>query len=249
MRFLSRQARYALCVSITHEEQRACWNKEHKTPFAIPQMDAEKGSSCLFPFYDFLREQQRGHLVGLEMGCGKGRNVLWLAKQPLIAQMHGFDFSDVAIAEAKRRAMKEGLMEKTEFTVMDATKPWTFDSASIDFVVDCTASTDIESSQGRAFAVDEVYRVLQHGGYVLVYVMSTDDEYHAMMIEESPAQERNAFIHPQTGKFEKVFSGSELDSLYRNFRLLDQRRIAKTVDFFGTSYACQHHWRIYQKDT
>lgn len=234
-------------MSISHEQQRVLWNREHETPFAIQQMDSDKGSSCLIPLYEFLQKQKRKNLVGLEMGCGKGRNVMWLAKKQLIAKVHGFDFSSVAIEEAKNRAAIRNMTKKTEFKVMDATDPWDFDSKSMDFVIDCTASTDIESAQGREFAVQEMHRVLQQGGYVLVYVMSTEDEYHKMMIEESPAYERNAFIHPQTGKFEKVFSCKELDDLYKNFQLIEERRIEKSADFFGKSYYCKHHWRMYRK--
>lgn len=234
-------------MSISHEQQRLLWNEEHRNPFALKQMDSMKGSSCLVPFYEFLESKKVDNLVGLEMGCGKGRNVLWLAAKPLIARMYGFDFSDVAIAEANRRATEQGMTEKTELTVMDATMPWDVRSDSMDFLVDCTASTDIENPEGRHFAAKEMHRVLKTSGYVFVYTLSTDDEYHQLLITQSPTREENAFIHPQTGKFEKVFSEEELDTLYQDFRSIEKRRIAKTADFFGKRYACKHHWRIYQK--
>lgn len=77
--------------------------------------------------------------------------------------------------------------------------------------------------------------------------MSTDDEYHKMMIEQSPAEEKNAFVHPETGKFEKVFSEKELDEIYKNFILVESERIEKQAEFFGKLYYCKHHWRIYKK--
>ncbi len=234
-------------AKITHEEQRQKWNKEHETPIALKQMDSRAGSSALKPFVEFLEKEGKTNLVGVEMGCGKGRNVMWLAQQPVCTKVFGFDFSDVAIDVAKTRAAEDGASEKTQFDVMDATQSWGYDSNFFDFGVDCTASTDIESVEGRKNAVAEMYRVLKPGGYFLVYVMSTEDEYHKMVIEQSPADEAHAFIHPDTGKFEKVFSESELDEMYKKFELIQADRVNKSADYFGKSYKFFMHWRIYQK--
>lgn len=232
---------------VTHEEQREKWEEEHAHPFALKQMDARKESSALKPFVEFLSKQGKAELVGVEMGCGKGRNVLWLAQQQMIAKVYGFDFSEVAIRVAKQRATEVQVVGKVQFDVMDATERWKYESNFFDFGVDCTASVDIESPEGRRRAISEMHRVLKPGGYFLVYVMSTEDEYHKMLIEKSPAQEEDAFIHPETGKFEKVFSGAELDTHYAQFNLVESRRIEKDSEFFGKSYKSFMHWRIYKK--
>lgn len=234
-------------MSITHEEQREKWNKEHQTPLALKQMDVRKSSSGLMPFFEFLKQNNKKDLIGLEMCCGKGRNVIWLALQEEIQKMYGFDFSDVAITEAKKRAVEEGVGAKIQFDLMDATETWKYDSDFFDLGIDCFASTDVEDPRKRQFAVDEMYRVIKPNGYFLVYVMSTEDEYHKMMIEKSPAGEQGAFIQPDAGKFEKVFSDGELDSMYKKYTLIEARRIEKTAEFFGKSYHNRHHWRLYQK--
>lgn len=234
-------------MKITHQEQKEKWEQEHAHPFALKQIDAQKPSSSLVPFAAFLKQEDLNNLIGLEMGCGKGRNAIWLAQEPYIAKVHGFDFSEHAITEAKQRSIKAGVSGKIQFDVMDATETWGYPSDFFDFGIDCTASTDIESPSGRLNAVSEMRRVLKPGGYLLVYVMSTDDEYHKMMIEKSPAEEKNAFYHPDTGKFEKVFSDKELDTMYAQFKLVERRRIEKTAEFFGKQYYCKLHWRVYQK--
>ena len=234
-------------MKITHQEQKEKWEREHAHPFALKQIDVQKPSNSLELFSIFLKKLRLENLVGLEMGCGKGRNAIWLAQQSHVAKVYGFDFSEHAIAEAKQRAAKAGMSDKTQFDVMDATERWDYDSDSFDFGVDCTASTDIEDPVGRQNAVHEMHRVLKPSGYFLVYVMSTDDEYHKMMIGKSPAEEKNAFYHPDTGKFEKVFSEEELDTMYAQFRLAESRRIEKMTEFFGKEYFCKLHWRVYQK--
>lgn len=234
-------------MPITHEQQKERWNKEHEAPFALKQMDAKKLSSGVNTFLEFLEKQGSKNLIGLEMGCGKGRNVIGLAHQSIVQKMYGFDFSDVAITEAKKRAKEASIEEKAQFDVMDATEPWKYTDNFFDFGIDCFASTDIEDPKGRQFSVNQMHRALKPGGYFLIYVMSTDDEFHKEMIEKSPAEEQNAFYNLGNGKFEKVFSEEELDVMYKNFTLIESRRIEKQAEFFGKSYYCKHHWRIYQK--
>ena len=111
-------------MPITHEQQKERWNKEHEHPFALKQMDANKLSSGIKPFLEFLENQKIQDLIGLEMGCGKGRNIIGLAHQEITSKMYGFDFSEVAINEADRRSHENNILHKVQFNVMDATQPW-----------------------------------------------------------------------------------------------------------------------------
>jgi len=228
----------------THEDQQRIWDAEHMQPQVLLQMDSDKASSGVILFYDFLQSRP-GNQVGIEMGCGKGRNVIWLALQPRIAHMTGLDFSPAAIKEAEVRAEKAGAT-RASFAVQDITERWPFDDASVDFVLDCFAITDIETPEARQRAVDEARRVLKSGGYLLTYVLSIDDEFHKEMIGKNPAAERNAFHHP-TGKFEKTFDDQDLAELHAAFTLVESRRIEKTAVFNGKDYFCKHFWNIYQK--
>lgn len=232
---------------VAHEKQRNAWNTEHAYPYALAQMDKREPSGAVAACAKFLKGAGINRAVGIEMGCGKGRNVIALSKESFVSKMYGFDFSEVAIAEAKKRASEQKVSDKTDFWIMDATQPWEHASNFYDVGIDCAASTDIETPEGRRFAIDEMFRVLKSGGYFLAYVMSTDDEYHALMRARSSAEEPNAFYHPETGKFEKVFSEDELNALHSKFNLIEKRRLHKTVRFFGAPYASHMHWRIYQK--
>lgn len=231
---------------VTHRQQQEVWDQEHANPQVLLQMDSSDPSSGVVKFWQWFQDtaKTKGHLKGLEMGCGKGRSVIWLAQQGV--EMTGFDFSPTAIKIAKERAEKGGVSEKTTFVVQDATVSWDFPSDTFDFAIDCFASTDIESKEGRQFATSEMIRVTKSRGYILVYVMSTDEEFHKEMIEKSPATEAHAFVHP-TGKFEKVFTKEEIFDLYKGLKLISEQRVPKTAIFGGKEYACNHHWMVFQK--
>ena len=164
-------------------DQQGIWEQEHSNPLVLPQMDKQDASRGVADFFTWL-VQKRPHerLAGVEMGCGKGRNCLWLARQGF--KMTGFDFSKNAIEEAKKRAKQQQALAGVDFLVHDATKEWPFAGDSFDFGIDCFASTDIDSPRGRSFARDEFKRVLKKGGFLLVYTLSTDDEFHEQMVEQ-----------------------------------------------------------------
>lgn len=206
-------------------------------------MDSNKASSGVIKFWDFLEEENCAEGKGLEMGCGKGRSVIWLSQFPRV-EMVGFDFSESAIKEARKRAKEAG--SPAQFLVADATEVWPFPDDSFDFIINCFATTDIESAEGREHAIAEMHRVLKPGGFLLLYLLSTDDEFHKEMIGKAPAEEPNAFYHP-TGKFEKTFDEAELKSTYKDFQAVKWERVNKVAQFNGKDYACKHFWIVLSK--
>lgn len=229
-----------------HLTQKEQWEKEHADPFVLPAMDSTKASSGVLLFWEWLREKNATtKMRGIEMGCGKGRNSIYLATQG--ATMVGFDFSEVAIQEAKKRAALAGGENSAHFFVQDATTEWPYENNSFDFAIDCFASTDIDSISGRIFARDEFSRILKPGGYLFVYTLSVDDEFHKEMVEKSPGKEKNSFFHPTTGKFEKIFDYNELLDFYTGWKIIKEERITKNTEFFGKEYTCHHFWTIFQK--
>jgi ubiquinone/menaquinone biosynthesis C-methylase UbiE len=234
---------------ITHKIQMEKWEEEHKKPNVLKMMDKHDPSGSVEKFFIFLKDEARlNKMKGLEMCCGKGRNAIYLARQKEVEKMFAFDFSKNAIKEAKIRSKKyKSIEKKMGFKVADATITWPYKENTFDFVVDCTGITDIENGKLRGKAIKEVGRVLKPGGFLLVYVMSDEDEYHLEQIKQSPGQDVNSFIHPLTNKYEKVFSVNELDEIYRKFTLVKEERIEKYSEFFGKKYFSKMHWRVYQK--
>jgi SAM-dependent methyltransferase len=222
--------------------QKEIWNEEHKTPEVLFQMDSKEASSGVVKFHDWIKSKKTIRInKGLEIGCGKGRNCIWLGNKGFV--MTGLDFAENAILEAKKR----NKYENVEFYVQDVTKKWLIEDSSLDFGIDCFASTDIDSEEGRKFAVNEFKRVIKKGGYLLVYTLSVDDEFHKKMINKYPNEQKNAFNHPENNKFEKVFDREELKLLYKDFNWIKEVRIEKNAVFHGKGYKCNHFWLILEK--
>lgn len=227
--------------------QQEIWEQEHKTPTVLLQMDSSEVSSGVLKFWQWL--QVHSHYpakVGLEIGCGKGRNSIWLARQGM--QMIGYDFAPSAVNEALERATKLSLtLEQANFAVQDVTQPFSLRPNCIDFAIDCFASTDIDSYEGRVSARNNIYNVLKPEGLLFVYSLSTEDEFHRHLLDRHPVEEHNAFRHPQTQKFEKIFTKQELLEFYSNFKVIEYQTVTKKAVFFDKEYDCQHHWLVLQK--
>ena len=229
--------------SISHSKQRILWEHEHKKPSVLKQMDSDKPSSGVLRFFGMIKDI--GSAKGIEMCCGKGRNVIWLARNGI--DMTGFDFSKNAISEARRRARAAKVDHSVKLLLQDATRRWKSESGSFDFAIDCFASTDIESYEGRSFARDEAVRVLKPGGLLMVYALSTEDEFHRNFVRTSQLQEKNAFLHPMNGKFSKTYGKEEFLEFYSGLKLIEFKRIRKYEIFFGKRYKCNHIWAVFRK--
>ncbi len=234
--------------TITHDEQKERWDMEHAKPTVLLQMDSAGVSSGVGKFLDWLAQNSRVDLksfCGLEVCCGKGRNVIGLAKKGLAVT--GLDYSATAIKEARRRAKLAGVTGKANFMIHDVTKPFKIQANSLDFAVDCFGSTDIESSENRKVALSNLIHVLKPGGYLMVYLLSTDDEFHKEMITKHPGPDSGSFIHPVNGKYEKAFTETEVQEFYHDLELVVLERTPKTATFFGKNYHCNHIWAIFRK--
>ncbi len=234
-------------MQVRHQKQRGVWESEHKNPCVFPHLDRNEVSGGVVEFWSWIKKFKNsapGPIRGLEICCGKGRNVLWLAGQG--AHMIGFDFAKHAIRTARSRMPYEQ-KGRAIFLCHDAISRWPFKSKSFDFTIDCFGSTDIEGEINRSFVRQEILRVLKLGGHHFLYTNSVKSEFYKKMAAQKVSGEKNAYRYPETGKFEKVYDDEELREAYSNFILVESRVFSRTSLVFNNKYTWHHYWNIYQK--
>lgn len=206
--------RFLQGMHISHTRQKDAWEKEHREPQAFINLSSGTVSGGVKRFWTYARTKKLipNRPTGLEIGCGKGRNTVWLAERG--ATMVGFDFSGTAIKTARARAYK---LENAKFFLHDAVRTWPFPPKSFDFVVDCFVSTDLDGTQNRTFIYREAFRVLKPGGLFLLYTNTPRSRLYRAMRETYPADEPYAYYYPNIKKFEKVYTEIELRKLFKRF--------------------------------
>jgi len=109
--------------------------------------------------------------VILDLGCGTGRNTIYLAQQGFF--VYALDASKTGIAITKKKAQKLGL-SNLEYKVADMKKTYYpdnyFDAVVCIFVLSHGLLKDNED------AVNEIYRILKPKGMLITEFMSTEDK-------------------------------------------------------------------------
>ncbi len=148
----------------------------------------------------------------VDMGCGNGRNIIYLAKEFGVHGI-GYDASSVAIEDAKRRA--EGL--PLTFTVQSLADPIPLPDGRATIVLDMMASHVLKRDQREALLY-ETLRVLRPNGWLFFKTFILEEDLNAeRMLRDFPADEPGMYIHPEIGVPEYVWTVPEIKRFFGDF--------------------------------
>lgn len=186
----------------------AFWDKEYTNPEHLKL--SENASEDLAKFTRWIARRKREDILtppahAIDVGCGNGRNLIYLAQQFGLSGF-GLDISSAAVAQAKRAS--EGL--DIAYAVQSAAEPIPQPDESAKVVLDMMTSHFLDAP-GRTRLRDELFRVLEPGGFLFMKTFLKDQDRHtARLLEEHPGEEPGSYIHPVMGVPEYVYNEDEL---------------------------------------
>ncbi len=196
-------------------KHRDFWNKEYKTGEHLqlsdePAEDLEK--FCRF----LIRQTGKKHLnvttLALDLGCGNGRNLIYLGNSYGMRGV-GYDISDEAIRQAKTASRELSI----SYAVRSIAERFDLKDNSIDLVLDMMTSHFLRKEE-RELLRSEIIRVLKPGGWYFFKSFLADEDLHAKrLLEEHPAGEENAYIHPRMGVYEYVWTENSLYDFFEPY--------------------------------
>ncbi len=229
-------------------KQQQIWHDEHANQGTLPTMANAEPASGVILFTEWLKSQRvapAGKVV--DIGAGKGRNSVHLAKVGF--EVWALEYIESAITVAKQLAEKNDVGSKIHFELAEVDTDWKIDDNFFDLAIDSFSSIDIETKSGREKCRDEMYRTLKPGGYALVTVCSTEDEWEKELIANNPGPEPNSTIWPQNGKFQKDYDETELHDFYDKFDVVELRTISKPGFKLGRNGTVTNLWVVLKKPT
>jgi len=125
----------------------------------------------------------------LEIGCGTGKNTALLAR--IGERVLAVDFSAGMIEKAREKL----LLDNLSFVVADITKPWAFESHSMDLV---TCNLVLEHIRDLPFIFAEASRVLVETGQFFISELHPFRQYQgtqANFLRNQKRTEIEAFVH------------------------------------------------------
>lgn len=227
-------------------QQQKVWLKEHKDSAALPSIAMFKPSSFVIKFLEYLSARKvYPPLKVVDIGCGKGRNSIFLAKKRF--EVYAVDYIKEALEVAIEQAKKEKVFNNISFRQAEIDKKWSYRDNFFDLAIDCFSSIDIETKKGREIYKREMYRTLKPGGYALVSVVSVNDQIEKELMKQYPGKEKNSVIWPQNKKFQKNYDEKELRDYYKEFKIEVLKEDKKKAFKLGRAYTATNYWLILKK--
>jgi len=152
------------------------WDAEYTNPI-IPGSNRRSPSHALTFFEELL--SLKGVRSALDVGCGNGRNSVYLAS--FGAAVEAIDFSRVALNSAKSLATERGLGGKIHFRFGNLNDGLPFDSDSFDLCLDMYVFCHFTDENSKQHHVNELFRVTKPGGHVISALFTPRDEYYSLM--------------------------------------------------------------------
>ncbi len=194
------------------------WNKEYKDPgmFALSDEVSTDLTKCVrWMQKEYGKDVLRSESVVLDVGCGNGRNLLWLNDQFRVSGV-GYDISDEAISQAKKEAHKRKFGTKLSFVVRSLDELLPLADESVDMVIDAMVSHFLKKVERDRY-FKEIARVLKPQGVLFFKSFYAERDSHTKeLLEKHGAGEDNAYIHPKLKVYEYVWTDSALEENFKN---------------------------------
>ena len=162
----------------------------------------------------------------LELGCGTGKNTVFLAE--IGTQVHALDFSAGMISKAKEKVKAENV----RFEMMDLTKRWLCEDGAYNLIV---CNLVLEHIQNLEHIFSEAARTLRQGGKFFINELHPFKQYQgtkARFERNSATIEVDAFTH-HISDFTNTasVSGFKLIKFNEHWHAEDQNKPPRLVSF------------------
>lgn len=172
----------------------------------------------------------------MEMGCGAGPNLVWLAQKGI--RVSGIDLASNALELARKNLEREGLTNRVGQLVEGTVTKTTFADASFDGILEACVFQHLEKKD-RVQAFREVGRLLKPGGVFVGYMLA---DAHTIFATKKREQLRDdpGSLHLADGTSKFHLTNIGLSHFFHKEEFADLLKDFAVVDPCLTTYYLPH---------
>ncbi len=185
--------------------------------------------------------------IAVDVGCGRGRNSLFLAAMGL--RVTALDFTANAIAALTQEAKKRRLDDKIRAVVHDVVEPWPIGGQDVDLVIDTFCFKHITQREWRQGYKQHLLDVLSVRGHYLISFASVGDGYYGRYTQPTDVASGAAMVvDPVNGIPSVLFSREAIVKFFApELVLLDELKNNKPVVIHGATYERETYALLFRR--
>lgn len=164
----------AVTTQCSPSDSNVVWEREYAELKVIPSTTRQLPAKALTLFNEIIQFSRCTRV--LDLGCGNGRNSVYLAAKG--CTVDAIDYSGNALAELERRAKKADVASNIRMHHRPLGREFPFEADSFDLVLDIYVSCHFLDDDLKRHYGQEIRRVLKANGTLISVVFSTEDEYY-----------------------------------------------------------------------
>ena len=212
-----------------------------------PDSPRQTPSEAVVWAWEEMAKHNRPVRHAVDVGCGKGRNSLYLAAKGV--EVTALDFAPGAIAQLKKAAEDNGLSDKIRALVYDVTDGWPVEQHGMDLVVDAFCFKHIIGREARMAYKQSLVHALGIRGAYLISFASVGDGYYGRYIVEHNGDGSALAVDPATNLQSVLFTRDHVREFFApEFKLLEEKFTTEPGHVAGEKITRQTYAILFERN-
>lgn len=209
------------------------WVNEYKRQ-GIPSSFRKDPTNALVEFISWLETQPSNEKQkAAELGCGLGRNSLYLARRGF--SVTAIDLLQDNVDAVKREADRTNLPITT--FAQDVSSKWPIMPNSLDIAIDIFCYKHITNKKSQKNYRKELWKAMKPNGFYFISLASINDGFYGPLLESSPCPVEKMVVDPYANIPSYLYSISDLSNEFSDmFSVIEASKKTSSSPMHGKTY-------------